>query len=110
MKKVLSCLLSFLPLILTMVPLVIMMILVAIYGDKQLHGAEAVLAFSLLGAVVIGVILTFVLMVWYMIKTWKDFYLSTGMKILWTALLYCCNIFVFPVYWFVCIRHEYDSY
>lgn len=110
MKKALSCILSFMPFFLTMIPLVIMMILVAIYGDKQLHGAEAVLAFSLLGAVIIGVVLTFVLMVWYMIRTWKDFYLSTGMKILWTALLYCCNIFVYPVFWFMYISRDYDTY
>lgn len=110
MKKALSCILSFLPLILTMGPLFILMILTAIYGDKTLHGAEVVFAFALLAAVVIGVILTFVMMVWYIIKTWKDFYLSTGMKILWTALLYCCNIFVFPIFWFLYVRHDYDSF
>ncbi len=27
-----------------------------------------------------------------------------GMLFLWCVLLYMCNIFVFPIYWFVCVR------
>lgn len=33
-----------------------------------------------------------------------------NVKIIWIILLYLMNVFVFPVYWFVCVRKRTDHY
>lgn len=109
MKKTLSCIASFLPII-GVILSVTGIIVWAIWAGEELSTIENVVAILLLVFTFATVIFAFVLNVWYIIKTWKNAYLSAGMKILWTALLYCCNIFVFPIFWFMYVRHEYDGY
>lgn len=107
MNKVLSCILSFMPAVLVFGALLMFFVFYLIAGDEStMTAAETIIAFLILGIEFIGVILTFVLMVWYMVKACKNPYLSTGMKVLWCFLLYFFNLFIYPVFWFIYIRKE----
>ncbi len=103
MKKSMSCILSFVPLV-TLVLAVIVMCLLFFVEE----GSALMMIIGLIGALIALATSTtgVVLMVIYMIKACKNPALSTGMKVLWCALLYCFNIFVFPIYWFMYIGKE----
>lgn len=107
MKKGLSCILSFLPLVMIVLTFVVLFAMLIIFGEGTMTTGQTILMIGLLIFELIGVILTFVVMIWYMIKTYKNPEFTTGMKILWFALLYCFNLFVFPVYWFMYVRKEF---
>lgn len=107
MKKGLSCILSFLPLVMIVLTFVVLFAMLIIFGEGTMTTGQTILMIGLLIFELIGVILTFVVMIWYMIKTYKNPEFTTGMKILWFVLLYCFNLFVFPVYWFMYVRKEF---
>ncbi len=107
MKKGLSCILSFLPLVMIVLTFVVLFAMLMIFGEGTMTTGQTILMIGLLIFELIGVILTFVMMIWYMIKTYKNPEFTTGMKILWFALLYCFNLFAFPVYWFMYVRKEF---
>ena len=106
MKKGLSGVLSFLPLVIIVLTFVVLLVMLFIFGEGIMSTGEMIFAFGLILFELIGVILTYVVMIMYMIKTCKSPEFTTGMKILWCVLLYCFNIFVFPVYWFMYLRTE----
>ncbi len=106
MKKVLSCILSFLPLLLIAFVIIAYIVAVLVIGEGIMTTPEIIAMICLLAVAVVAVILTFVLMIWYMIKACKNPDLSTGMKVLWCALLYCFNLLIYPVFWFMYIRKE----
>lgn len=106
MNKVLSCILSFLPAVLIFSSLLAFFACYMIFGEGTMTAFETILAFLIIGVEFIGVILTFVIMIWYIVKVFKNPELSTGMKILWCFLLYSFNLFIYPVFWFIYIRNE----
>lgn len=106
MKKVLSCILSFLPLVMMALTFLVFFIAILIFGEGTMSSGESVLMIGLILFELIGVALTYVIMIWYMIKTCKNPGFTTGTKVLWCLLLYFFNLFVFPVYWFLYIRKE----
>lgn len=105
MKKILSCMLSFLPGILLLVSF-ITAFLFTIFGNDPLSTFETVLAFLMMGLAILAVILTYGVMIYYIVKACKNPQLSGGMKALWVVLLYCFNVFVFPVFWFMYLKNE----
>ncbi len=106
MKKVVSCCLSFVPVVMIVLTFVVLLLAMLIFGEGTMSTGEVILMIGLLLFELIGVVMTFVMMIWYMIKTCKNPEFSTGIKVLWCALLYCFNMFIFPVYWFMYVRKE----
>lgn len=106
MKKALSCILSFLPLVMIAGTFIVLFIAILVFGEGTMSTGEIILMIGLILFELLGVALTFFMMIWYMIKTFKNPGFTTGMKVLWCILLYCFNLFVFPVYWFLYVRKE----
>ncbi len=106
MKKVLSCMLSFLPLGMIVLTMVVFFLSYFIIGEGTMTTGETIFMLGLILFELIAVVLTFALMIWYMIKACKNPEFSTGIKVLWCVILYCFNIIAFPVYWFLYIRKE----
>ena len=106
MKKALSCILSFLPLVMIALTFIVLLVALLIFGEGTMSTGETILMIGLILFEFIGVALTFFMIIWYMIKTCKNPEFTTGMKVLWCVLLYCFNLFVFPVYWFLYVRKE----
>lgn len=105
MKKAMSCLLSFLPGI-TLLISFISVFAITIMGADTMSTGETVLALLMVLIAFVAVILTYGVMIFYIVKACKNPALSGGMKALWIALLYCLNVFVFPVFWFMYIKNE----
>ncbi len=104
MKKLLSCILSFLPLISYGIFMVIYISnFVDIIMENELSRTTTII-FLVSG--ILCAISTFGVMFWFIYKTYKNPTLIGGSKAGWIILLYCFNIFVFPVYWFIFIRKE----
>ncbi len=114
MKKALSCILSFLPTIIIFLGMIVLILITGLENSGYTIGtALTVLRILMLFVAMSGFVLGFVLMIVYIVKTFKNPNLSTGMKVLWCLLLFYLSVFfygILPVYWFVCIRHEYDSH
>lgn len=107
MNKVLSCVLSFLPLVLFILSMVGLIVFAIVAGEGTMSVGGTIALIALFIFELITVVLTFGIMIWYMIKACKNPELSTGMKVLWCALLYCFNMIAFPVFWFMYIKNEY---
>ncbi len=106
MKKALSCILSFLPLVLIALTLILFLVFGIFIGEGTLNVWQTIVMLFLVAMELIGVLLALVLIVLYIIKACKNPNISTGMKVVWCLLIYNLNIFVFPVYWFLYIRKE----
>ena len=106
MKKVLSCILSFLPLVLIAFVIIAYIVAAMVIGEGIMTTPEIIAVICLLLIAVVAVLLTFVLMIIYIVKACKNPALSTGMKVLWVFVLYSFNVLVFPVFWFIYIRKE----
>ena len=106
MKKALSCMLSFLPLVLIALSLILLLIFGIIFGEGTLTVIQTIFMFFLVAMELIGVLLGLTLIVVYIIKACKNPNISTGMKVAWCFIIYSFNIFAFPIYWFLYIRKE----
>ena len=106
MKKALSCILSFLPLLLIAFSLILLLVFGIIFGEGTLTAIQTIIMILLLAMELIGVLLALTLIVIYIVKACKNPDISTGMKVAWCFIIYSFNIFVFPVYWFIYIRKE----
>lgn len=106
MKKAMSCLLSFLPLIFLIISMIGIIKLAAV-ESQTLYGAEALGAMFYVFCAFVAVVLCYGVMIWYIIKTCKNPEFTTGTKVGWGVALYFLNVFVFPVYWFMYISKEY---
>ncbi len=105
MKKVLSCILSFLPAI-GFIGVIIGLIHAAPFMNHPVNEEQKMISIMMVVIALAVVILTFAVMVWYMIKACKNPQYDTGMKVLWCFMLYMFNMFAFPVFWFVHVRKE----
>jgi len=105
MKKVLSCILSFLPGI-TFIIAAIAGLYMSFFASGPMSTGETIFALLMVGFAFVAVILTYGVMIYYIVKTCKNPQLSGGMKILWVALLYCLNVLVFPIFWFMYLKNE----
>lgn len=105
MKKTFSCIMSILPLIgiILSVGFAVVCLFVA---EGVMSTGEVIVAIFFLALTLLSVVGTFAVMIWFMVKACKNPNLSTGMKVLWCVLLYCFNVFVFPIFWLVVIRKE----
>lgn len=105
-----SCIVSFIPLMAFALSMVAIILCAIWSGEGTMSAGEMVLAAFMFIFVLFTVIIVYAIMIWYMIKACKNPNLSTGMKVLWCAVLYCFNMFIFPVFWFIYVKQEYDSY
>lgn len=104
MKKIMSCLLSFSPLITLVVSMVLLFgtsIVGGIIGEQTVPWW--LMIFMILATILAfaAVILTFVVMIMYIIKTCKNTELSAEKKVIWCIVLYFLNVFAYPVFWFM---------
>lgn len=107
MKKVLTGLLAFLPIILLVVSLVMIVAFMFTFAaEETLYGSELIFPIIMLAVIVLAVILTYAAIITFVIMVFKDDSLSIGWKIGWGCLLYFFNVFVFPVFWFrrICFK------
>lgn len=105
MKKVLSCILSFLPGILLLISLM-SVIYISLYMEGEIRGEDMALAISMIVTSLLAVIACFGVMIIYVIKVYKNPQMSSGTKIMWYICLYFFNVLIFPVFWFIYIRKE----
>lgn len=110
MKKTLSCILSFLPTIVIFISMVILILITGFEnGGYSIGTPVVILRICTLLVEIAAFILGFVLMIIYIVKTVKNKNLSTGMKVLWCALLFYLSVFLYvilPIYWFAVLRKE----
>lgn len=109
MKKILSCLLSFLPLVLFAI--IMFYIIFSEISPLFWETTEPPFWFVFLEVFmlifgVLMVIAVYAVMIYYIVIACRSPYLDTSMKTLWCILLYLLNALVFPVFWFVVIRKE----
>jgi len=107
MKKGLSCLLCWLPLVLFCCS-VIPLLFVSVMGEMGMMEESTMgilLIFIFFGAI-LSVVAVYGVMIWLIIKTVKNETLDVTAKVLWSIGLYCLNMLIFPVYWFMYIRKE----
>ena len=105
MKKVVSCILSFLPGILLLISLM-SVIYISLYMEGEIRGEDMALAISMIVTSLLAVIACFGVMIFYAVKVYRNSQMSSGTKIVWYICLYFFNVFVFPVFWFMYIRKE----
>jgi len=107
MKKVLTCILSIIPLIATVIMTMAMVFLGIASEEGLLYGSSEDIAVLLLFLfMILYLIAMFGIMIYFIVISCKNPMLSTGMKVLWCFLHYQFNVFAFPVYWFLYIRKE----
>lgn len=106
MNKVLSCVLCFLPGVLFAIALVLMGICSMETGGTMDGSVGAIFIILMLLTAFLSVIAVYGVMIWLIIKTFKNSNITTGVKVVWTILLYSFNMLVFSIYWFVYIRNE----
>lgn len=107
MKKVLTGLLAFLPIVLLGISLVMIFAIMFMFGaEETISGSE--MLFPLIAFVItcLTVILTYAAIITFIIMVFMDDSLSIGWKIGWSCLLYFFNVFVFPIFWFrrICFK------
>ncbi len=109
MKKILSCLLSFLPLVLFAISMffIFFMEISSLFWETTEPPFWFVfLAVFMVIFTLLMVIAVYAVMIYYIVIACRSPYLDTSMKALWCILLYLLNVLVFPVFWFVVIRKE----
>lgn len=107
MKKVITCILSIIPLIGTILMAIAMVAFGIASEEGMLYGsAEDVMIIGLLLISIFYVIAMFGIMIYFIVITYKNPNLPTGMKIMWCFFHYQFNAFSFPVYWFIYILRE----
>jgi hypothetical protein len=92
-------------------PLLFLAETVALMLIAQNMDPNAVIPRHLLPWVLLGMAVTFVTVigvwfyiVYFMIHAIRSPALSNGMKAVWATSLWCLNVFVIPIYWFVHVR------
>lgn len=106
MKKVLSCILSFIPAISLFISIA-SAIALSLKGDTYIDPSDMYLVVLIFAITILAVVSCYAVMIFYMVKACKNPYLTTGTKVLWCVLLYFLNVFVFPVFWFIYLKNEY---
>ncbi|MBQ8597328.1 MAG: hypothetical protein IJ409_06030 [Lachnospiraceae bacterium] len=107
MKKVLTGLLAFLPIIFLGISLVMVFAFMLMYGaEETLSGSEMIFPIAMIVLAFVAVILTYAAMIIYIVMACKNPAFSTGWKIGWACIFYFFNVFAFPVYWFrhICFK------
>ena len=66
MKKALSCILSFLPLVMIAGTFIVLFIAILVFGEGTMSTGEIILMIGLILFELLGVALTFFMMIWYM--------------------------------------------
>ncbi len=105
MKKTLTCIAAFTPIVGVVLGFVLMIIGMFL-TETPSESMGLVLSIAAFVMVLIGVIMCWVDIIWFIILAVKNPQLESTMKLVWGILLYMFNIFVFPVYWFMYIRKE----
>ncbi len=104
MKKMLTAILSFTPII--SLPLGFIMLFAGVFiGEAGNDIGWIILIFSYL-LLFAAVIVTWVDIIWFIIIVCKKREWPSDKKVLWGLLIYFFNVFVFPVFWWKCLKDE----
>lgn len=105
MKKVLSCIMSIVPMIFVFAGTMIISIASFVGNNVDI---DTGLVMMIIGFVlmVLYLLLCWVDIAWFMYMMVKNPKIDSQMKIIWGILLVVLNIYTFPVYWFIYIRKE----
>ena len=107
MKKAITCILSFLPMIATVLYVVAIIAMSIISEEFYLtDSVETILVLLMLVFSLAFIVAVFGVMIYFIVHACKSPNLETGMKVLWVFLLYQFNLFALPVYWFIYMRRE----
>ena len=107
MKKVMSCIMSFLPLVSMIIVIAILVTFgISIDNNIYLGSAERTVVIGLTIIMLLYIGFMTGVIIYYIVKACRNSQLSTGMKVFWCFMFYQFNVFVFPVYWFMYIRKE----
>ncbi len=104
MKKVLSCLLSFLPLLFYLFLYVVIIVFSIVIGATgwTMNDAGGVISVILMVVYAILVVISvWTVMISDIVKVFKNKEWSPETKLLWCLILFFCNFWAFPVFWFV---------
>lgn len=105
MMKTLTAILSFTPII--SMPLGFIMIFTGVIigeAGNDIGWIILILAYLLILAVVV---VTWVDIIWFIIIVCRKREWTTDKKVIWGLLIYFLNVFVFPVFWWKCLKDEY---
>ncbi len=112
MKKFLSCLNSFLPIILTIIGLAMFIppIIAMEATDMPANDMLVALILCFVGLLFVAVaaILALAYTVVYTVKACKNETFTSAKKAIWVVLFWCVGPVVFPIFWFVVVRKEYN--
>lgn len=108
MNKKLTCIASLAPIVGVVFGFIGMVIIAFAMEETEVAGAifgvgGMMVSFLL---ILIGVIMCWVDIIWFIVLTCKRKDWDTSEKVIWSIVLYMLNIFVFPVYWYLYLRTE----
>lgn len=88
--------------VLALLPLILMSIAVIVLVDlTDMHGVNIPSAYWLhIATTILGVILTFVAMIFFLRHVCNNPAFSTGERVLWGILFLFLNVLIYPVYWY----------
>ena len=101
MKKTLTGIMAFAPLVLLVLTFVIPFAMIAA-GDDLGMGLGI---FSMI-VPVLCVLLTFVDIIWFIVIACRKSHWDTTQKVIWGIVLYCLNIVAFPFFWWLAILKD----
>lgn len=101
MKKKLTGILAFAPIILFIASIILFAIVWINHGDEpEIVGSARIGLVIIVIGMVLAVILTFAAIITFIIMACINKEFSASKKVLWVILLYLLNMFVFPIYWY----------
>jgi len=105
MKKVITLIISVIPMILMMLTFIFMFVFACVTSNPMTTFDMIMANIMILFAFFMGVFI-WGDMIFFMVLACKNPSLHAAYKAMWCALFYCLNIWAFHVYWFLYIRTE----
>ncbi len=100
-NKWFTCFLSFAPIVLIIISFV------GLFGASGPSSEiNPVLGTAYVLLTLVGVIIGWVDIIWFIVLTCRRKDWDVNKKVIWSIVLYLLNFFVFPIYWFLCLRTE----
>ncbi len=106
MKKILTCIASVVPLLGMGIGAIMAFGSIIFLGEMMEDPVTTVLYFLGLAIMMIGGLMCWVDIVWFIVIAVKNKKLSDMQKLVWGIVLYMVNVLAFPVFWFMVIRKE----
>lgn len=97
--------------IMSVAPIVLLMLTCVLFGIGFSMSADAPeagvpLYITALIVELTAVAIVWINIIWFIILACKKQTWTSGKKALWCVLVYCLNVFVFPVFWWIYTKSE----